>query len=195
MNNNKNIMIVGVGGQGTLLASSIIGQLAMDCGLDVKQSEVHGLSQRGGSVVTYVRYGSKIASPIIERKQADYILSFEKLEALRWADYLKPDGVLIMNEQEIYPMSVISGLAVYPIDVADQLISKGINLIKVNALTYAQEIGNSRAVNMVLLGMLAYKLDFNYNKWEKTIKEHMSSIVQHTNLQAFAMGWNLHDRA
>lgn len=189
--NNINIMIVGVGGQGTLLASKIIGQVAMDCGLDVKQSEVHGLSQRGGSVVTYVRYGSQVASPLIELNQADYILAFEKLEALRWADYLKQNGILIMNEQEIYPLPVITGVADYPRNIAEQLTDRGINTIEVNAFDHAQAIGNSQVVNMILLGILAKYLKFECRLWEKAIIECLPAKVQSINLQAFALGWNL----
>lgn len=150
----KNIMIVGVGGQGTLLASKILGSLLVDQGFDVKVSEVHGMSQRGGSVVTYVRYGSKVYSPIVEIGEADYILSFEALEAARWLEYLNPKtGVMITNTQEIPPMPVVMGAQDYPENILDKLD------VKLDTID-ANRQGFEKAVNVILLGRLSKYFDF-----------------------------------
>ena len=149
------VMIVGVGGQGSLLASKLLGRLLMDEGFDVKVSEVHGMSQRGGSVVTYVRFGDKVYSPIITAGEADIIISFEKLEAARYAGYLKKDGKIIVNTQQIDPMPVIIGAAEYPTDVLDELTAKGVSVESLDALALAEEAGSSKAVNIVLMGRAA----------------------------------------
>ena len=149
------IMIVGVGGQGTLLASRLLGEVMMSMDYDVKVSEVHGMSQRGGSVVTYVRAGEKVASPIIEKGEADLILAFEKLEAARWLPYLKPNGKLIINTQQIDPMPVITGAAKYPESVIDDIKNTGANVITVEALPLAVEAGTAKASNVVLKGVMA----------------------------------------
>ena len=161
----KNMMIVGVGGQGTLLASKLLGRLLLGKGFDVKVSEVHGMSQRGGSVVTYVRWGEKVYSPIIDRGQADAILSFELLEAARWTEYLKPGGRLITNTQQINPMPVITGAARYPEGLEGKLRALGIDLDAVDALSLAEEAGSSKAVNIVLLGRLSRWFDFTEAEW------------------------------
>ena len=149
-----NIMIVGVGGQGSLLASKLLGNLLVEEGYDVKVSEVHGMSQRGGSVVTYVRFGEKVYSPIIDKGEADYIVSFEKIEAARYASYLKVGGKLIVNTQQIDPMPVITGAAEYPADALEKLCDLGMSVDALDALSPATEAGSSKAVNIVLMGSL-----------------------------------------
>lgn len=140
----KNIMIVGVGGQGSLLASKLLGRLFMNKGYDVKVSEVHGMSQRGGSVVTYVRYGDSVGSPVVDKGEADYIVSFEMLEAARYADYLKPTGKIITSKQEIDPMPVITGAAKYPEDIAKRVKEDGISIDAIDSLSLALEADNLR---------------------------------------------------
>ena len=143
----KNVMIVGVGGQGSLLASKLLGKLLLNKGYDIKVSEVHGMSQRGGSVVTYVRFGDKVYSPVIDKGQADFIVSFELLEAARWTEYLKPGGKLITNTQQINPMPVIIGAAEYPENLVEKMLSAGIDLDAIDALSLAEQAGSSIAVN------------------------------------------------
>ena len=155
----KNIMIVGVGGQGSLLASKLLGRLLVDEGYDVKVSEVHGMSQRGGSVVTYVRYGEKVYSPIIEDGEADFIVSFEKIEAARWLSCLKKDGKIIVNTQQIDPMPVIIGKAEYPADALDKIKEEGAFVDAIDALSIANDAGNAKAVNIVLMARLAKYFD------------------------------------
>ena len=150
----KNIMIVGVGGQGTLLTSRILGGLAMDAGYDVKLSEVHGMAQRGGSVLMQVKYGDKVHSPLVEPGEADIIFAFEKLEALRYIHYLKEDGVIIANTQRIDPMPVVMGMAEYPEDVETQIKSVNDKACLIDALSIAKEIGNVRVVNMIMIMQL-----------------------------------------
>ena len=154
-NSVKNIMIVGVGGQGTLLASKLLGYVLMQQGYDVKVSEVHGMSQRGGSVVTYVRFGDKVYSPVIDKGEADYILSFEKLEALRWLEYLKTGGQIITNTQEVDPMPVITGAMQYPDNIIEKLEAAGAKVDAKDFLSIAEEAGSAKAVNIVLMGRLS----------------------------------------
>ncbi len=182
-------MIVGVGGQGSLLASTLLGKLLVSEGYDVKVSEVHGMSQRGGSVVTYVRYGDKVYSPIIDLGGADAIISFEKLEAGRWAPYLKEGGVIITNTQQIDPMPVVTGARVYPENILDELSSK-VNVVALDALTLAEEAGSSRAVNIVLMGRLAKSLDISYKSWENALKSVVKPQFVDINLKAFSLGYN-----
>ena len=184
----KNIMIVGVGGQGTLLASKLLGRLLLGKGFDVKVSEVHGMSQRGGSVVTYVRWGEKVYSPIIDRGQADAILSFELLEAARWTEYLKPGGRLITNTQQINPMPVITGAARYPEGLEGKLRALGIDLDAVDALSLAEEAGSSKAVNIVLLGRLSRWFDFTEAEWLEAIEQSVPPKFLELNKKAFALG-------
>ena len=184
----KNIMIVGVGGQGTLLSSKLLGRILLDKGYDVKVSEVHGMSQRGGSVVTYVRYGEQVYSPIIDKGEADIIISFEILEAARWAEYLKPDGILISNVQETNPMPVISGAAEYPKDLAGKLKELGIRIDVIDALKLAMEAGTSKAVNMVLMGRLSKYFDFEDTEWKEAIKKSVPEKLLDVNLKAFDLG-------
>ncbi len=186
----RNIMIVGVGGQGTLLASRILGNTVISKGYDVKVSEVHGMSQRGGSVVTYVKYGEKVFSPIIDRGEADIILAFEMLEAYRALPYLKDGGKIIANTQEINPMPVITGAASYPENIADKISSKA-ELIQVDAAKAAHKAGNIKAVNVVLIGVMAKSTDIPYEDWVKTIKTTVPEKFLDVNLKAFDMGYNM----
>ena len=186
----KNIMIVGVGGQGTLLASRILGNTVINEGYDVKVSEVHGMSQRGGSVVTYVKYGEKVYSPIIGKGEADIILAFETLEAYRALPYLKKGGTMIVNNQVINPMPVITGAAQYPENIIEKLDAK-INLTTLDALTLAKEAGNQKAVNVVLIGVMAKNTDIAYDKWIETIKTTVPEKFLDVNIKAFDLGYNL----
>ncbi|MBQ8879542.1 MAG: indolepyruvate oxidoreductase subunit beta [Clostridia bacterium] len=185
-----NIMIVGVGGQGSLLASKLLGRLMMNEGYEVKVSEVHGMSQRGGSVVTYVRYGEKVYSPIIDKGEADFIVSFEKLEAARYAPYLKIGGAIVVNTQEIDPMPVITGATVYPESVLDNLKADGVNVYDIDALTPALEAGSSKAVNIVLMGKLAKLLGLPAEKWIQAIRESVNPKFVEMNIKAFELGYN-----
>ncbi len=189
-NKTKNIMIVGVGGQGTLLASRILGNVAIGEGYDVKVSEVHGMSQRGGSVVTYVKYGEKVYSPIIDQGEADTILAFELLEAYRALPYLKKGGKLIVNSQQIDPMPVITGAAEYPADIAKKLESS-VDTTVVDAVSAATEAGNIKAVNVVLIGVLAKTTNIPYEKWIETIKTTVPPKFLDINIKAFDAGYNL----
>lgn len=186
-----NIMIVGVGGQGTLMASRLLGNVAMQLGYDVKVSEVHGMSQRGGSVVTYVKMGDKVYSPIIEKGEADIILAFEKLEALRWIDYLKQGGALILNDQQIDPMPVITGKAKYPQSIIERFENGGIRLFTVNGLEIAEECGNTKAVNVVLIGLLAATTGIDRDIWEKAMEDVIPQKVIEVNRKAFDKGYLL----
>ena len=184
----KNIMIVGVGGQGTLLASKILGELFLKNDYDVKVSEVHGMSQRGGSVVTYVRYGSDVASPLIEKGEADYIVSFELLEAARWLPYLKEGGQLVTNTQQINPMPVITGAAVYPENIVEKMRSAGAKVDAMDCLTLAEQAGSSKAVNIVLMGRLSRYFDFSEDEWLKAIEAKVPQKFLEMNKKAFALG-------
>ena len=184
-----NIMIVGVGGQGTLMASRLLGNVGIQLGYDVKVSEVHGMSQRGGSVVTYVKMGEKVYSPIIEKGEADIILAFEKLEALRWIDYLKQGGALILNDQQIDPMPVIIGKANYPESIIERFESGGIRLFTVDGLKIAEECGNTKAVNVVLIGLLAATTGIDRGIWEKALEEVIPQKVIDVNTRAFDKGY------
>ncbi|MEE0060074.1 MAG: indolepyruvate oxidoreductase subunit beta [Acutalibacteraceae bacterium] len=188
--NTKSIMIVGVGGQGSLLASKLLGRLLMDEGYDVKVSEVHGMSQRGGSVVTYVRYGEKVYSPIITEGEADIIIAFEKLEAARYAKYLKKDGLVVVNTQQIDPMPVIIGAAQYPTEVLDELTAKGMKVEALDALTLAEQAGSSKAVNIVLMGKAAKQFDIPYERWIKAIENTVAERFIEMNKKAFDLGYN-----
>ena len=186
----KNIMIVGVGGQGTLLASKLLGRMLLGKGYDVKVSEVHGMSQRGGSVVTYVRYGEKVYSPIIDKGQADFILSFELLESARWTEYLKPNGKIITNTQQVNPMPVIIGAAEYPDQLVEKMKALGIDVDAIDALSLAEQAGSSKAVNIVLLGRLAKWFDFIQEEWMTAIEESVPAKFLEMNKKAFSLGYN-----
>ena len=191
MEQTKNIMIVGVGGQGSLLASKLLGRLLCNEGYDVKVSEVHGMSQRGGSVVTYVRYGDRVDSPIIDKGEADFIVSFEKLEAARWESCLRPGGVIVVNDQETDPMPVITGAATYPHGVLDTMQEKGVRVDALDALMLAREAGSSKAVNIVLMGRLStYFSDIPEEKWLEAIEQIVKPAFVELNKAAFKLGRN-----
>lgn len=189
----KSVMIVGVGGQGTLLASRVLGSAMMSQGVDVKVSEVHGMSQRGGSVVTYVRYGvtpeDKVHSPVIEPGEADVILAFEALEAARFLPYLKDGGAMVVNTQQMDPMPVITGAASYPENILDKIRDKGVRVIQLDALKLAEEAGSVKAVNVVLIGAMARRLQFPRALWEETVRNTVPAKFIDLNLKAFALGY------
>lgn len=191
VSHNLNIMLVGVGGQGTLLASRVLGNVAMKKSFDVKVSEVHGMSQRGGSVVTYVKFAKKVYSPLIEKGEADVILAFEQLEAIRWYEYLSETGRLIINEQKISPMPVIIGKAKYPENIIGKLKRVYKNTVSVDALKIAKECGNIKTVNIVLLGVLAKSTDLEKEVWIESIKEIVPQKLLDINIKAFEAGYNL----
>ncbi len=184
----QNVMIVGVGGQGSLLASKLLGRLLLSKGYDIKVSEVHGMSQRGGSVVTYVRFGDKVYSPVIDKGQADYIVSFELLEAARWTEYLKPGGKIIANTQKINPMPVIIGAAEYPEDLEGKMRAAGIDLDAIDALTLAEQAGSSKAVNLVLMGRLSTYFDIPEEEWMQAIEASVPGKFLEMNKTAFKLG-------
>jgi len=184
----KNIMIVGVGGQGSLLASKLLGHLLLTRGYDVKVSEVHGMSQRGGSVVTYVRYGDKVYSPIIDKGEADLIVSFEQLEAARWVEYLRPDGIIVTNTQKTDPMPVITGAMEYPEGLIEKMQAKGLQVDAVDALTLAEQAGSSKAVNLVLMGRLSRYFDFGDDVWQEAIEACVPARFLELNRKAFELG-------
>ncbi len=185
----KNIMIVGVGGQGTLLASKMLGYVLLQQGYDVKVSEVHGMSQRGGSVVTYVRYGKKVYSPVIDKGEADVIISFEKLEAARWIEYLKKDGTIITNTQEIEPMPVITGAAAYPENLVEKMRAAGAKVDAKDFLSIAQEAGSAKAVNIALMGRLStYFPEISDEQWQDAIEKIVPPKFLDLNRKAFEAG-------
>lgn len=190
MAETKNIMIVGVGGQGTLLTSRILGGITVEAGYDVKLSEVHGMAQRGGSVVTYVRYGEKVSEPIVEEGQADVLIAFERLEALRYAHFLKKDGVIIVNDQRIDPMPVVTGVAKYPDGIIEEL-SKKYRVVSVDAMDEAIKLGNSRVFNVIILGIAAKNMDFPKEQWIEVIKKTVPPKTIDINVAAFEKGYEL----
>ncbi len=190
MSNVKSVMIVGVGGQGTLLASRVLGSAMLSQGVDVKVSEVHGMSQRGGSVVTYVRYGDKVYSPIIAQGEADVLLAFEALEAARYLPWLKPDGTVIVNTQQMDPMPVVTGVTEYPKDILGKVQEQGVKMVALDALGMAEQAGSAKAVNVVLIGAMAKKLDLPKEVWIDTIQETVPPKFIDMNLKAFELGYN-----
>ncbi len=186
----KNIMIVGVGGQGSLLASKLLGHLLLSQGFDVKVSEVHGMSQRGGSVVTYVRYGDKVYSPVIDKGEADFIVSFEALEAARWLPFLKKDGQIVTNTQQIDPMPVITGAALYPEDIVSKLKETGAKVDALDCLSLAEQAGSSKAVNIVLLGRLSHYFDLPEEAWMRSLEANVPAKFLEMNKKAFELGKN-----
>ncbi len=190
MKDNINIMIVGVGGQGSLLASKLLGRIFLDNDYDVKVSEVHGMSQRGGSVLTYVRVGDRVYSPIIDEGEADYVVSFEILEAARAAGFLKAGGKIITNNQEINPMPVVAGKAEYPEDLAKKIADQGIDIDAFDALKLAEEAGSAKAVNLVLMGRLSKHFSFTEEEWIKTIEKSVPPKFLEMNKKAFYLGRN-----
>ena len=186
----QNIMIVGVGGQGSLLASKLLGRMLLQKGYDIKVSEVHGMSQRGGSVVTYVRFGEKVYSPVIDKGEADYIVSFELLEAARWTEYLKPGGKIVTNTQQISPMPVITGVAAYPQGLAEQMKAAGLDVDAFDALALAEQAGSAKAVNIVLMGHLSRYFDFTEEEWMDAIEKSVPTKFLKLNQTAFRLGRN-----
>lgn len=190
MRETKSIMIVGVGGQGTLLTSRVLGGIITAAGYDVKLSEVHGMAQRGGSVVTFVRYGDKVAEPIVEEGGADVLIAFEKLEALRYAHFLKKDGVIIVNDQRIDPMTVVTGAAQYPEGIIETLKGKH-KVVIVDAMDEAIRLGNPKVFNTVILGVAAKSMDFGKEEWIKVIENTVPSKTVEINKKAFEAGYNI----
>lgn len=189
--NKSNILIVGVGGQGTLLASVLLGNLALSKDYDVKLSEVHGMAQRGGSVVTHVKISEEgVCSPLIEEGDADVIIAFEELEAYRWLPYLKEGGTIYVNTQQILPMPVIMGQAEYPENIMTALEAKAATVKAFDALKIAAECGSVKAVNVVLLGAASNDLPFDEDTWIKVIEENVKPKFVELNKKAFEMGRN-----
>jgi len=186
-----NVLIVGVGGQGTLLASKVFGNYAMLIDKDCKLSEVHGMSQRGGSVVTYVRIADKVYSPLIDKKQADVIIAFEELEALRWTAYIKDDGLIIVNQQNLYPMPCIIGKADYPTDIYQRLSNCKAAVHKINALDIATRLNNLRMINIAVIGFASALLKFDRPKFIEAIKYSVNASTVEDNLKAFEEGYKL----
>jgi len=184
-----NIMIVGVGGQGTLLASRILGAAAQAAGYKVKLSEVHGMSQRGGSVVTYVKYGDRVDSPVIEKGEADMIIAFEELEAYRSLPYLKKDGIMVINDCKIDPMTVVIGAKTYPENIIENL-KKEHTVYVIDANEEAKKLGNSKVVNVVVLGLAAKLIGFEKEDWVETIKKTVPQKTIDINVNAFNVGYN-----
>ncbi|WRS28754.1 indolepyruvate oxidoreductase subunit beta [Oscillospiraceae bacterium MB08-C2-2] len=183
------ILIVGVGGQGTLLASKLLGEVVCDQGYDVKVSEVHGMSQRGGSVVTYVKYGEKVYSPLIDAGEADVMVAFELLEAVRYLPFLKKGGTIVVNDQKIDPMPVIIGSAQYPQNLLEELTAAGVKLLAMDGLAVAAEAGNAKAVNVVLMGALAKQLPYPKEVWEKALTKVVPPKFLEMNKRAFVLGY------
>ncbi len=186
----KNIMIVGVGGQGTLLTSRILGGVMLDAGYEVKLSEVHGMAQRGGSVVTFVRYGKEVFEPIVEPGCADVLIAFERLEAMRYAHYLKKTGVLIVNDQRMDPMPVVMGAAEYPENILENL-GKEYKVISIDAMSKAKELGNPKVFNVIVLGLAAQHMDFDINEWYSVIEKTVKPQFVEMNKKAFDVGYNM----
>ena len=184
----KNIMIVGVGGQGSLLASKLLGRLLMKQGYDVKVSEVHGMSQRGGSVVTYVRYGDAVASPVIDKGEADFIVSFELLEAARWLAFLKPGGQVVTSTQQIDPMPVVTGAAQYPENLVGKMRDAGAKVDALDCLSLAEQAGSAKAVNIVLMGRLSHYFDLPEDAWQEALAAVVPPKFLELNKKAFALG-------
>lgn len=184
----KNIMIVGVGGQGTLLTSRVLGGIIQKAGYDVKLSEVHGMAQRGGSVVTFVRYGDKVFEPIVEEGQADVLIAFEKLEAMRYAHFLRQDGVMIVNDQQMDPMTVVTGAAEYPENILERLKEK-FHVVSIDAMDEAKKLGNSRVFNTIIIGVAAKSMDFEEQQWLDVIAETVPPKTVEINQKAFKVGF------
>ena len=187
-NDTKSILLVGVGGQGTILASKILSEGLVRKGYDVKMSEIHGMSQRGGSVTTHVRFGSKVSSPIVPVGEADVLVAFEKVEAVRWLNYLKKDGTLVGNDFEIYSLPVLTGAAVYPDGIIEKLMAEVPKLKVLNAGAMAEEIGNIKAQNVVLLGALVKAMGLESLDWESVIEELVPARLLELNIAAFKAG-------
>ncbi len=190
MNDVRSIILVGVGGQGTILASKILSEGLMSAGYDVKMSEIHGMSQRGGDVSTQVRFGSKVYSPIVGRGQADVVVAFEKMEALRWLEYLKPDGKMVINDFEIPSVPILMGAAKYPEGIIEELSSK-CDTLTVKAADIAGELGNGKAMNIVLLGALVKAMNVSGIDWKEVITKNVKKGFEELNIKAFKAGYSL----
>ena len=188
---SKNLLLVGVGGQGTILVSKILSEALMEEGYDVKMSEIHGMSQRGGSVTTQIRFGEKVYSPTINKGEADVLVSFEKLEAARYIEQLKKEGTLIVNEEEIWPLPVLTGAEKYPEDIMEELNKKIDNVISVNARKIAVDLGEPRSQNIVMLGLMVKSLDLEDIDWKTKIKKFLPEKVHEVNIKAFEKGLSL----
>ena len=189
MSQTKSVMIVGVGGQGTLLASRILGSAMLQKGYDVKVGEVHGMSQRGGSVVTYVRFGEKVFSPVIEQGEADVLLAFEQLEAARALPYMKSGGTAVVNTQKIDAMPVVTGQAAYPQGLLAAMEEKGAKVLAVDALKLSEEAGSQKAVNVVLIGAMARHLDPDEDLWLEAVRACVPEKFYALNEKAFRLGF------
>lgn len=189
MSGVKSVMIVGVGGQGTLLASRILGSAMLHRGYDVKVGEVHGMSQRGGSVVTYVRFGEKVFSPVIEQGEADVLLAFEPLEAARALPYLKRGGTVVVNTQQVDPMSVVTGAAPYPQGLLPAMEQAGVQVCPVDALGLSRQAGSQKAVNVVLMGAMARQLEPDKELWLQAVRDCVPARFHELNERAFCLGW------
>lgn len=186
----KNILLVGVGGQGTILVSKILSEGLIEQGYDVKMSEIHGMSQRGGSVTTQIRFGDKVYSPTINQGEADLLISFEKLEGARYINQLKKDGSLILNEEEIYPLPVLTGAEKYPQGLLEEIKSKVSNLKTINARRMAEDIGEPRSQNIIMLGLIVKALNLENIDWIALIKKFLPERVHEVNIKAFELGLN-----
>jgi len=187
----KNILLVGVGGQGTILTSKILSSGLLEAGYDVKMAEIHGMSQRGGSVTTQIRYGDKVYSPVIEKGTADIIVSFERSEALRWLEYLKEDGILIINEHQIQPFTVTLDLSEYPENLIEEYRKKVTNFRSYNAFEKAKELGNSKVMNIMLLGSLIKYTGLDGIDWKKVINKSVPEKFADLNIKAFNIGYEM----
>jgi len=187
----KNILLVGVGGQGTILTSKIMSKGLLDAGYDVKMAEIHGMSQRGGSVTTQIRYGNKVYSPVIEKGTADIIVSFERSEALRWIEYLKKDGILILNEHQIQPFTVTLDLSEYPGNLIEEYKKMVVNFKSYDAFQIAKSIGNSKVMSIILLGSLIKYTGLNDIDWKKVIEESVPENFIDLNIEAFTKGYEV----
>ena len=182
-------MVVGVGGQGTLLTSRIIGKTALNAGYDVKLSEVHGMAQRGGSVVTFVRFGEKVSEPVVEEGQADILISFERLEALRYQHFLKKDGIIIVNDCRIDPMTVVIGASSYPENIIETLNGEH-KVYTIDGGAIAKELGNSKVLNSVVLGLSAKHIGFTKEEWLETVRKTVPQKTIEINEKAFLLGYD-----
>ena len=187
----KSVLLVGVGGQGTILASKLLTLGLMEEGFDVKMSEIHGMSQRGGSVSSQVRYGDKVWSPVIEKGSADMIVSFEKMEALRWLEYLKKDGKVVVNDHEMMPMPVIMGKADYAADIIDEIKKACHDVTVVNATEEAVKLGNGKVMNIILLGTIIKAMKLDNIDWDRIVRENVKPAFVEDNLKAIKVGMDL----
>lgn len=183
-----NVMVVGVGGQGTLLTSRIIGKTALQAGLDVKLSEVHGMAQRGGSVVTFVRFGKSVKEPVVEEGEADILIAFERLEAMRYAHYLKKDGVIVVNDCRIDPMTVVIGASSYPENIIENLKKEHV-VYTIDGGAVAKELGNSKVLNSVVLGLSAKHIGFDKDEWLNVVRTTVPPKTVEINEKAFLKGY------